>query len=167
MPSGLIVHDITDPYFAAVAAAVLESAEAKGITTTVADTRRQPAREAALLADLRGTDSTCRDHRRQQNDRQSNPAGVPAGSGGLYGLWGKLLMIIEPQPGISTVTVETRAASRKLARKLVDLGHQEFVVLAGPSQVRTSSDRIAGFRRGLSDCGIKLPKEKVFLNGFN
>lgn len=66
---------------------------------------------------------------------------------------GKLVMISEPPPGISTVTVQNRAASRKLARKLVDLGHQEFVVLAGPSQVRTSDDRIAGFRRGLIKAG--------------
>ncbi|VXC14594.1 Transcriptional regulator, LacI family [Arthrobacter sp. 9AX] len=164
---GLIVHDITDPYFAAVAAAVLEAAETKGITTTVADTRRQPAREATLISDLheqrvraviiagsRTTDKTI-----QRVVHREVEAFTAAG--------GKLVMISEPQPNVSTVTVENRAASRELAQKLVALGHREFAVLAGPSQVRTSNDRVAGFRRGLADFGIELARRQVFINAFD
>jgi LacI family transcriptional regulator len=164
---GLIVHDITDPYFAAVAAAVLEAAEAKGITTTVADTRRQPGREAALIADLHEqrvraviiAGSRTTDKAVQRLVQREVEAFTASG--------GKLVMISEPQPDVSTVTVENKAASRELARRLVDLGHREFAVLAGPSQVRTSSDRVAGFRRGLADCGIELPRQRVFVSGFH
>jgi LacI family transcriptional regulator len=56
-----------------------------------------------------------------------------------------------------TVVVENRAGARDLARQLIGLGHDRFAILAGPSALQTSRDRVAGFRAGLPP-GASAPR---------
>lgn len=50
---GLIVHDIADPYFASIAAGVIDTADAEGLLVTLASTGRSPQREVQHVANLR------------------------------------------------------------------------------------------------------------------
>jgi LacI family transcriptional regulator len=50
---GLIVHDIADPYFSAIAAGVMRQAEKHGLITTMASTDRDPQRELEYVRVLR------------------------------------------------------------------------------------------------------------------
>jgi LacI family transcriptional regulator len=54
-----------------------------------------------------------------------------------------------------------------MARLLVSLGYRSFAVLAGPENLATSEDRVAGFRAGLASCGIDLPAEHVLSSQFS
>lgn len=163
---GLIVHDITDPYFSAVAASVLEAAEKLGATTTVADARSQPDRESDLLALLHeqrvravvivGSRTTDKEQQRRLKREIS-----AFSSGG-----GRVVMISERIPDVDSVTVENAAGARALADALWHLGHRSFVVLSGPTNVRSSSDRVRGFKRGLAEKGCELTRDRVFVDAF-
>ena len=46
---GLVVHDVADPYFAAIAAGVTEAADEAGLMVTLASTRQEPEREVEIV----------------------------------------------------------------------------------------------------------------------
>ena len=56
--------------------------------------------------------------------------------------------------GTNTVLVQNRAGARDLAHELTGLGHRRFAVLAGPVDLLTARDRLAGFLDGLAGAGI-------------
>jgi LacI family transcriptional regulator len=163
---GLILHDVTDPYFSAVAASILSAADSHGVTTMVADTRSNSAREAGILALLheqrtRGViivGSRTTDRAQERQLEQEIAAFTAVG--------GRVVMISERVPHVSTVTVENSAGARALARALWELGHRQFAILSGPPGVRTSRDRVQGFRRGLAERGIELGPDRIFCNAF-
>jgi LacI family transcriptional regulator len=60
-------------------------------------------------------------------------------------------------PGLEAdfVGIDDRAGAREAARHLVELGHRQVAVLAGPSASSASTERTAGFREGLAEAGIE------------
>lgn len=66
-------------------------------------------------------------------------------------------------PGIRAdfVGIDDRAGAREAARHLVDLGHRDVAVLAGPSASSASSERTAGFLATLAEAGIEPSPESV------
>jgi LacI family transcriptional regulator len=163
---GLIVQDITDPYFSAIASGVMSSADQHEVITTLADARRDPNKEAQFLATLR--QQRCRaviiagsrttDRAVERRLQEAIAAFSATG--------GRVAVISQRVPGVDTVLLENAAGARSLAHELVDLGHQTFVVLAGPAELRTARDRVSGFRQGLADRGIKLTSDRVIAGPF-
>jgi LacI family transcriptional regulator len=164
---GLIVHDITDPYFATIAAVVLEAAEAEGLMTVIASARRDPERELRYIAGFRS-----------QRARAIIVAGSRIGGAkskaalqhqiDLYiAQGGRLALISQPELEANTVTVRNREASKSLALALCDHGYRDFAVFAAPASLRTSTDRIDGFRAGLKSAGIALDPSLVFRAEFS
>lgn len=163
---GLIVHDISDPYFSAIAAGVMRAADEFGAVTTIADTRHDPAREARLVVTLHqqrartiviaGSRSSGRDAERAVGHAISEFAAAG----------GRVALISQKQHDCDTVMIENRSGARALAEALVGLGYRRFAVLDGPPALRTSSDRLQGFRDGLSRHGITLAEGAVVSTGF-
>src|SRR3954471_4241955 len=50
---GLVVQDLADPYFSAIADGVMRQCENRGLVTVLASTRRNPEREVEYVAALR------------------------------------------------------------------------------------------------------------------
>jgi LacI family transcriptional regulator len=163
---GLIVQDISDPYFSAIASGVMSSADSHDVITTLADTRRSTAREAQYLATLHqqrcraviiaGSRTTDREAERQLQREISS----------FTAAGGRVALISQRLPGVDTVLVENGAGARALAQALVELGHRSFVILAGPAELRTSRDRLSGFRQGLADRGVRITADRVLVSDF-
>ena len=66
-------------------------------------------------------------------------------------------------PGIRAdfVGIDDRAGAREAAQHLVELGHRDVAVLAGPSASSASSERTAGFLETLAEAGIAPSPESV------
>ncbi len=148
----LIVHDIADPYFAAIAAGAIEGAEAAGLTVTMAVTDRSPDRELEIVSTLRG-------HRPHAiilaGSRIADDEDALAGELRAYeAAGGRVAVVSQPSLPYGTVTVDNRRAAEELAAALVALGYRRFAVLHGPSALRTSRDRAEGFVAGLAAAGI-------------
>ncbi|MFG2561106.1 LacI family DNA-binding transcriptional regulator [Streptomyces sp. NPDC048496] len=154
---GVICHDVSDPYFAAISSGVMRAAAERGLLVMLASTFREPAREISYVSMLRA---------------QRARAILLIGSGFQDRAWERA-MDTELEPyvraggrvavvsrhrslRVDTVQPENRAGAAALARALVGLGHRRFAVLSGPPELTTVSDRLAGFREGLAEAGIGL-----------
>jgi len=158
---GLIVHDITDPYFSAIASGAMGVADQRGLIVTLGTTMRNPDREVAYLATLRAQRARAvilagtRVAEKDQTERLAKEVEAFRRGGG------RVACVSQHRLPADTVLPENRAGARALARELVRLGHRRFGVLAGPRRLLTARDRLAGFRAGLADEGVELPSEAV------
>ena len=58
--------------------------------------------------------------------------------------------------GVDTIMPENAAGAEALGQALVAQGHRSFAVLAGPRELLTARDRLAGFRAGLAAWSVPL-----------
>lgn len=164
---GVVCHDVSDPYFAAISRGVMRVAAEHDLLVMLASTFRDPAREIAYAASLRA---------------QRARAIVLIGSGFEDRAWersmeaeltpyqrsgGRVAVVSRHRSlRVDAVLPENRAGAAALARALVDLGHRDYVVLTGPQALTTVADRLAGFRDTLSETGVPLPDDHVIEAAF-
>ncbi|MDT5036809.1 MAG: LacI family transcriptional regulator [Micromonosporaceae bacterium] len=163
---GLIVSDLSDPYFSTIAAGAIRVADEHGVLTTLADTRRDPRREIDYLSALR-----------RQRARGVIVVGSRMRDEALHAAFarelaayrstdGRVSVISQPRLDADTIAVSNRAGARALAIELCRLGYRRFAVLAGPADLITATDRLAGFKAGLTKCGVELPRSHVIHGEF-
>lgn len=147
---GLIVHDISDPYFSAIADAVVRRAEAEGLQVTLATTQNDAAREAELV-----------DLMRRQRVRaivvaggrmsQQHATSLEESVRGLEADGGRVALIGQPVPGTHAVALDNVGGARDLATSLLERGYRRFALLGGPEERVTAADRRRGFREAIAD----------------
>nr|WP_218875300.1 LacI family DNA-binding transcriptional regulator [Leifsonia naganoensis] len=136
----LVVGDIADPYFASISSGVVRVADERGLIVTITATGpysgpESMAREEAALDALRG-----------QRPRAVVLAGSRvAGAGTRVGDRERVAVIGTGAPELRTVDVDNRGGAAALAAELLALGYADFAVLAGPGELVTVRDRVAGF----------------------
>jgi LacI family transcriptional regulator len=154
---GLVVHDISDPYFSTIAAGVQGEAAQRDRQVLLATTLRSTEEEiravsafigyrtdAIVLAGSRlNTDDGLRDQERLNRLLER-----------YRELGGRIAVIGQPLPGSHAISPDNRAGAAALARALIEEAPRDFVVLAGPSKLATAVDRAAGFVRELRRAGI-------------
>ncbi|WP_370947652.1 LacI family DNA-binding transcriptional regulator [Amycolatopsis sp. cg5] len=160
---GVICHDVSDPYFAAVARGVMRVAGDNGLLVMLASTFRDPQKEVEYVSMLRA---------------QRASAILLIGSGFEDRGWERA-MAAELDPyrrgggqvavvsrhrslKVDTVQPENREGAAALARALTGLGHRKFAVLTGPRALTTVSDRLGGFADELALHGVKLTDADIF-----
>ena len=74
-----------------------------------------------------------------------------------------IVQVVRRIPGIRTdfVGIDDRSGAREVARHLLDLGHRDIAVLAGPSASSASSERTSGYLETLADAEIELSAGSV------
>ncbi len=158
---GLVVHDISDPYFSAIADGVMLQCERRGLVVVMASTRRNPEREIEYVATLRAQRARAviivgsRTKDRDLTTRLAKEIEGFSSSGG------HVACISQNRLGTHTVLVQNRVGARDLATELVGLGHRRFAVLAGPPELLTAHDRHTGFVEGLTRAGIAAADVRV------
>ncbi|HZM78583.1 MAG TPA: LacI family DNA-binding transcriptional regulator [Candidatus Limnocylindrales bacterium] len=138
---GLLVHDIADPYFAAIAAGAMRVARDHNLMVLVANTFRDPALEADYLSRLRAqraravllAGSAFTGHSFQEE------LGAFADSGG------RVVAIGGHGTNFDTVSVDNFGGGRQAAEHLAALGHREVGVITGPSTLASVQARLSGF----------------------
>jgi LacI family transcriptional regulator len=164
---GVVVHDIADPYFATIAAGLMEVADSRQLLVCLSSTstgehgerayvslmRAQRAR-AVVLIGSRSDDTVAR-----QALRVEVEAFERAG--------GRVVCVGQDLLGVDTVRPENMAGAQALATALVAQGHRTFAVLAGPHGLLTARDRLAGFRSGLGSRAVGLDQRSVIHGPFS
>ncbi|MBO0609325.1 LacI family DNA-binding transcriptional regulator [Myceligenerans salitolerans] len=185
---GLVVHDIADPYFSAIASGVTRAAENQGLIVTLASTELRPDRErafvelvrrqrgrAVILAGSRtvpdGAAPTVEDA--ESSGETSGPGATVASSEDLASA---LTAFRESGGGVATigqaigslpvVEIDNAGGAAALARELHGLGYRRFGVLSGPPGLRTAADRTAGFRDALASLGSTVRDDDVVAGEF-
>jgi LacI family transcriptional regulator len=148
----LIVSDITNPFFTTVARGVEDAASQSGYTVLFGNTDESEEKEnryldqilqkqvdGILLVPVGESDRIV---------KRAQAAGTP------------LVMLDRKVAGeaVDTVLCDSEDGAYQLTRYLLELGHRQLALLAGPQGVSVVADREAGFRRALAELGGRPPQ---------
>ncbi len=164
---GVIVHDITDPYFAEVVRGVEDAATPGGYLVITCSSDRDGQRESSYVRLL----------------RSMRAAGVIfAGSGlddpaanlelgrhleGMLAYGAAVVRLSPPAVGEPEISVDNTAGIAAMVAALVGLGHRRLAFLAGPERLFVARARLAGYRQGLADAGLEFDERLVVGAGFD
>ncbi|PZF57857.1 LacI family transcriptional regulator [Curtobacterium sp. MCSS17_008] len=145
---GLIVTDLTNPFFAEMTVGFEERLGRDDVLAFVTNTFDRPARQDALVRSMveRGVDALV------VVPVQTESGSVPIDAGGLP----VLAVTRRPQPGTAYLGPDDRAGGRLAARHLIDHGHRRLVYLGGPRHGSARQERIASVRAELAGAGGSL-----------
>lgn len=164
---GVIVHDISDPYFAQIARGIQRVATEAGRLLIICNSYRNPDRELAYIELLRS---------------QLVDAIILAGSGlnelgfnqtiskqieGFISSGGNVAFIGRHYIPGNAVLPDNVGGALLMGRFLVNQGHQRIGVITGPTTLTTTDDRLKGCYIALEEAGIQLPESHIVEGDFS
>ncbi|WP_270888379.1 LacI family DNA-binding transcriptional regulator [Pedococcus sp. 5OH_020] len=147
---GLVVRNLSNPYFLDVIAGAEEVAHEAGVALLVLDSDYSLERESAHVERL-------------ADYRVEGLAIAPVGTGDAIRLWRDLSpgrptvalnAVAAGIAGISRVAPDNRRAVELPVRRLAELGHQEVSFVAAPQALMADGDRLRYFRRVAREAGV-------------
>ena len=158
---GVIVPDITNPLFAALVDGVESVFAADNIRVLLANSKEDPALEAALVADLVSRSDGLILIPPIETDPvldQLVLAGVPV-----------VLVdrVLSTGPDVDCVVVDNSRGARIAAEHLISLGHTEIGVISGPLSSTPGRQRHESFLQTLVDSGHPARPEYVQVSDFS
>lgn len=163
---GLVVHDITDPYFSSIAAGVTAAADTAGLQVMLSTTQHEPDREVEVVRLLQRQRARAivvvggRHDDDPGNEVVRRALADYAASGGSAALVG------QPVLGVDTVVVDDAAGAADLARALHARGYRRPAVLAGPDAHLTARARRDGFTAAFAELGAPVDPAHVLTCDF-
>ncbi|MEY2608470.1 MAG: LacI family transcriptional regulator, partial [Verrucomicrobiota bacterium] len=148
---GLVIPEISNPFFAALASAVEEVAFRAGHGVLLCNTRNDPDRELSYLRLLctRQIDGII-----YLTSQADNPELIA-----MMARDERVVLIDEDVAGVSAPRVfcENRMGGYVATRHLLEQGHVRVAFIGGPEKLLSSRERYAGFAKALSEGKIKRP----------
>lgn len=145
---GLLVPDLTNPFFAEVARAVEQAAFERERVLLVGSAQDDPAREAAYIrsfVDRRVDALLLVAPRSLALLEEVASSGLPVVT----------LDRVDELSAMTSVRVDNANGVTQAVARLVELGHQRIGMIGGPAGLRVADDRVEGWREGLSQAGLK------------
>jgi DNA-binding LacI/PurR family transcriptional regulator len=151
---GVIIPDITNPYFPRVVRGIEDVAYREGLRLVLCNTDNDAAKEISYFNDL----------------RSFHPAGIiviPSQASTLANeSSNRNLQIIfvdrcpEGWTG-DAVTANNEDGGYQVGRYLTLLGHKSLAAISGPLDIEPARDRLRGFQRALAEAKLKLPPKYI------
>ncbi len=160
---GMIIPDITNPFFPAVVHGAEHVAFANGLRLILCNTDNDHEKEIVHLNEL----------------RTYLPQGlivIPSNFSEMteqadsYRRAGAAVVCIDRKPRGwkgDTVTVANESGARRAVQHLVQLGHTRIAMIGGPLHLTNSQDRLKGFKKALQAAGIAVRPEYVLETSYS
>ncbi|ROR37817.1 LacI family transcriptional regulator [Kitasatospora cineracea] len=150
---GLVLPELGNPFFGALAGGVEEAVRGRGLTVLLGCSGGDRAREAEVVGAFLAR-------------RTSALLVVPAGGGetlaAAAGAGVPLVYLDRPGPGADCVVSSNRAGARAGVAHLVAAGHRRIGFLGDlPASMYTRRERLAGWREALAAAGLPAPDALV------
>jgi LacI family transcriptional regulator len=151
---GLLIEDVGNPFYSAIAQAVESAARERGYMLITASCEEDPAREHDLVDALlrRRVDAllivpASRDHAYLGRD------GTP------------VVFLDRPPSGIDAdcVLLDNLGGARAATEHLLARGHERIAVVADPDDLFTAAERLAGHRQALDAAGVPVREDLLRL----
>ena len=158
---GLILTDITNPFFTTLARGVEDAASAAGFTVVFCNTDESETKE------LRYTQMLLE---KRVDGILLVPARSSLASVELARKHKTPLVALDraqPGAGVDVVRCDTEDGAYRLTKLLLGLRHRRIVALTGPRDNPTAQERAAGYRRAMAEVGLKEDAMLVFYGEFN
>ncbi len=163
---GVVVHDLSDPYFAEIVRGMLSTPEAAERMLLICDTRRDPELEISYVSHFRALRAQAIVLAASGREDRAYTARMAGEVLAFERAGGRVAFIGRHHLPGDSVLPDNVGGARALATTLVALGHTRIGVISGPPHLTTTTDRLEGFRAGLRDAGIMLPAERVVQGDF-
>jgi LacI family transcriptional regulator len=163
----LVLGDVADPYFSAIAAGVMDAAARHRLVVTMASAGTKPEHTVETIAALRGQRPTAVIVVGSRYVDADTEAAIERELRAVELQGGTVALIGAASAAFRAVPVLNAEGAAALADALLGLGYRDFAVLAGPKSLRTSADRAHGFVQALEGRGIRLADGAVRTGGFS
>jgi LacI family transcriptional regulator len=157
---GLVVPDIANPFYGALASHVEAEAEAAGLSLTLYSSRNRLEREILLLD--------------QQASRLvdgliflTNHSGNGLLSRRINSQ-DRIVLLDEDVPSTVApkVFVDNERGGYEATRHLIEMGHREIAHVTGPKELFSVRARYAGYKRALREAGIELNRSLILFGTY-
>jgi LacI family transcriptional regulator len=154
---GLVIEDVANPFYSAIAQAVEAVAREHGYMLITASCEEDPARERELVQALlrRRVDAlllvpASRDHGYLARETAD---GTP------------VVFLDRPPAGLDAdcVLLDNLGGARAAVEHLLARGHERIAIVADPDGLYTAAERLAGYREALSAAGVPAREELLRL----
>jgi LacI family transcriptional regulator len=164
---GVVVHDVSDPYFSEIVRGIQSVASQAGRLVTICNSYRDPEREIeyvrllhaqrveALILSGSGLDAA------QYSQAMERQIAMFIASGG------RVVLIGRHHIAGTAVVPDNIGGAQRVAQLLAELGHRTIGVIGGPPLLTTSHDRLEGFRSTLAEHGIHVPPHLIANGDFS
>jgi LacI family transcriptional regulator len=147
---GLVIPTIANPFFALLAAAVEEAAEAKGLGVLLSTTSNSASRELQYVTRMRRNQVSgllfvsAHYHTSELAQALNDTRG--------------LVLIDEDIPGVrsSKVLYDNYHGGWLAGQHLTEYGHRRIAFIGGPSELASTRDRFAGLRDAAAQAGAEV-----------
>lgn len=145
----ILVPDISNPFFSLLARGVVSKAFQVGYTTLICDSNHSVEKESRYLSVL-------------LSERVEGIVFIPVAQPDvrmiqrLVGAGVRIVVADRRVAGLPSVGVDNVSGSLELANYLLALGYRRIAYVAGPREVSTACDRLAGFHKALQDVDAEL-----------
>ncbi len=159
---GFLVYDITNPFFAHLAAGVEDAAHEQGFTVVVCSSHpwSDSDREKTYMQTLvqHRLDGLVLQHVFSSLDYYTM----------LQRQHIHVARVVMPQHGYpcDLVRCDTAQASRELVEHLIHLGHKRIAALGPRLPSNLGGDRFAGYQRAMAEAGLEATEDLVLLEGW-
>ena len=145
---GLVVPDISNPYFSAMATAIEQTAAASGYRVFLSNSLRKPEQELRAIENFMA---------RQVDGILISPISpqTQARHRDILGSTPCVYLGVNHGEDCSYVMADNEAGAYQAARYLLRLGHRDILFLGGRPTSRTRELRVQGFRRALAEAGLE------------
>lgn len=153
---GLVIPDITNPYYPELAKGVEGTANEYGYNILLCGTNNEPEKESNYLRILRehyvaGIVYNSSNHVKDSTIGQLNNANIP-------------FVLIEnetSQADVMRVYTDAKLGMMKMVDYLISMGHRKIAYLSGPEDSYSASIRYEGYREALFNHGIPFDESLV------
>jgi LacI family transcriptional regulator len=157
---GLVIPNVMNPFFTAVARAVEDAARERGYSLILGNTDEDPEKEARYLEVLleKRVDGIVISPARAASPHlgEIERAGVP------------VVFLDRYVAGVEApvVRADGRRAVDELVGHLAGLGHRRLAIISGPPETVTGGERLESFLAGARRRGVGVPEERVAYGDF-
>jgi LacI family transcriptional regulator len=164
---GVVVHDVSDPYFAEITRGLQRVATEHGRLVIICNTYRDPDRELEYIEVLHAHQAAAivlagsGYHDAAYAERVDAKLRVYEQTGGRVAVIGR------HEHAGDAVVPDNEQGGYLAGDHLFALGHAEVGVIAGPRILTTTTDRLAGLRRAARRHKRKLPANRIVYADFD
>ncbi|HUR16883.1 MAG TPA: LacI family DNA-binding transcriptional regulator [Candidatus Limnocylindrales bacterium] len=163
---GVIVHDITDPYFAEIVRGVEDAANKTGYLVVTCSSERDAQRENSYVRLLRQMRAAAVIFAGSGLDDPQLNEELPKHLAAIRSTGAAVVHLSPHALGEPEIRVDNVGGIASMIAALVALGHRQIAFFDAPSMLFVARDRLAGYRRGLDDANIAYDERLVISIGF-
>jgi LacI family transcriptional regulator len=154
---GLLIGDVANPFYSAIAQAVEATARERGYMLITASCEEDPARERELVGALlrRRVDALLLVAAAREHAYLVREIGDAT----------PVVFLDRPPVGVDAdcVLLDNLGGARAAVEHLLAHGHERIAVIADPERLYTARERLAGYRQALDAAGVSVRDELVRL----